>query len=331
MESLKVLSGYNMGSAMIQFSFVIPCLNEARHIRQCLQSLQNQTIPRDQFEIIVVDNGSSDDSVRISRELADKVCIEPDLKVGALRNFGARLAQGEILIFIDADCTLPANWLDRLSQQSLSSNQRLVLGGGCELPPDATWIETHWLLEGPNGNALPKDLLGCSIVIGKSFFNEVGGFNETMSSGEDSELSTRLKNAGGEVHISRDANVIHWGNAKTQKAFVKRQIWHAESYSEDLMRNLKDPVFLITVGFGFCLAATVGAFALQSSSLWLFATFLFLFPIPLTLKRYKRASRVPRSLSELARSYYLDLLYLSARLYKLVTLTTRRILLIHLK
>lgn len=316
---------------MIQFSFIVPCLNEATHIGKCLQSLRNQTIPREEFELIVVDNGSTDDSVRISSELADKVYIKPDLKVGALRNFGAKMARGDTLVFIDADCTLPSNWLERLSQQPLVSNKRLVLGGGCELPPDATWIEKNWLLEGPNGNALPKDLLGCSILIRKDLFNEVGGFNETMSSGEDSELSSRLRSAGAEVKISRDANVIHWGNAKTQKAFIRRQIWHAESYSEDLLRNLKDPVFLITVAFGFCLAGAIGAIALKSPAFWPFTTFLFLCPIPLTIKRYKRASRVPRNLSELAKSYYLDLLYLSARFYKLLTLSTRRILLVNLK
>lgn len=307
---------------MIVFSIVIPCFNEAEHIERCLSSITSQNFPRDQFEIIVVDNGSTDRSSEISRASADKVIERPGVKVGAVRNIGASEAKGENLVFIDADCTLDKDWLKR-AFGLLTSQRMSVFGGGCSLPPGAKWIEKFWLLEGVDGNTLPKDLIGCSIAIPRDVFISVGGFDESMSSGEDSELSNRLKTGGYEVTLTRDLNVVHWGNAKSQLFFFQRQVWHAELYKKSFRSNLKDPVFLLAVAFGTSAVAALALILLGSKASLLPLFILIIAPSALTVKRYFRSKRRPESIQEALLAYYLDLLYLSGRAYGLLKIAAR--------
>lgn len=297
---------------MILFSVVIPCFNEAENIGKCLLSLNNQSLPRSQFEVIVVDNGSDDDSVQISQALADRVLEYPNIRVGEVRNRGVLEAQGRNLVFLDADCTLDKDWLNR-ALRLLEQNDKTAFGGGCLLPSNASWIERCWLLEGPDGNTLPKELIGCSIVLPRGMFEQVGGFSESMLSGEDSELSIRLKSQGNTVRLTRDLNVVHWGNAKTQRAFLERQIWHAKSYEVSLKRNLNDPIFLLTGLFSFLVISTPLLLLAAPKALMIIVTPTLGLAAILTTKRFKRAARLPYSVAEAVYSYYLDLLYLAGR------------------
>src|SRR5690554_539153 len=240
----------------IKVSIIIPCFNEERHIKSCLESVRNQEFPRDRFEVIVVDNGSTDNSPRISEKLSDKVIFAPQINVGAVRNIGAKVAKGELLAFIDADCLIDEHWIARASDL-LEKDKTSIFGGGCLLPVDANWLERNWLLEGPDGNTLPKELIGCSIVVSKLLFQELQGFDETLESGEDSELSIRAKDHGIVVNICRQLNVTHLGNSKTIKSFLKRQAWHAKSYSSFGFKNLRDPVFIIITTFIFSCISTI--------------------------------------------------------------------------
>lgn len=302
---------------MIIFTIVIPCFNEAEHIGKCLSSLNNQNFPRNQFEIIVVDNGSEDASVEISKSLADRTIEHPDGRVGAVRNKGASEAKGQNLVFIDADCTLDNDWLNR-ALKLLSRNENTAFGGGCLLPPDASWIERCWLLEGRDGNTIPKELIGCSIVSPRKIFKDIGGFDEFMSSGEDSELSTRFRSAGYEVNMTRSLNVTHWGNAKNQFDFFKRQVWHAEQYKKNWRSNIKDPVFLLAFVFCSLTLATLVLLILGSTKTVFGALFLAAVPSALTVKRYFRTNQGPQNIKEALCAYYLDVLYLTGRAYGLL-------------
>jgi len=299
---------------MIKFSVVIPCFNEEKHIGKCLESVQDQSVPTDSVEIIVVDNGSTDRSVEIAKLYTKHVFIKPGVNVGAVRNYGAQQARGEILVFIDGDCTLDHDWLLRLEKELETSPPETAYGGGCLLPPNAGWVEQCWLLDQKNGNTLPKDLLGCSIAITKDFFLKSGGFDENIASGEDSKFSHAIKKSGACVKITESLNVTHWGNAKTEIQFIKRQIWHAQSYKKDLKQNVLDPIFLITCTF---LVSTISLPPLIISNHLFLSGILSLItigsPAILTIKRFTRAKRPPQNIKEGLLAYYLDLLYLIGR------------------
>ena len=101
---------------VVSVSIIIPALNEARMIGKCLDSLTQLDFPRDHFEVILVDNGSTDDTIKIARSFTDRLRLrilqKKGVRISGLRNLGAREAQGEVVAFLDADCLAPSNWLN---------------------------------------------------------------------------------------------------------------------------------------------------------------------------------------------------------------------------
>src|SRR5512138_937433 len=97
-------------------SVIIPTFNEEENIAQCLVSLSHQTVPRDSYEIIVVDGGSKDATCEIARKYADSVFTQTSKKVGGARNDGVMAAKGEIIATTDADCILPPDWIARIAE-----------------------------------------------------------------------------------------------------------------------------------------------------------------------------------------------------------------------
>lgn len=101
----KTIPEYSM------ISVVIPTFNEEENIAQCLVSLRHQTVPRSEYEIIVVDGGSKDRTCEIAKKYADRVFIQTSPGVGGARNDGIMAAAGEIVATTDADCILPPSWI----------------------------------------------------------------------------------------------------------------------------------------------------------------------------------------------------------------------------
>ena len=291
---------------------IVPARNEEKSIEKCLISLINQDFPKDYVEILVIDNGSTDTTPIIASKFESiHVISAPNLNVGAVRNLGASKANGEILVFIDADCTAPFDWLKKINNGLLEP--KTVLGGGILLPKNPKPIEKFWLLEGPDGPSLPKELIGASIALSKTDFVNIGGFDENITSGEDSELSIRFKKNGYKVTILRDFSVVHLGNAKTSIEFIKRQIWHGENYAYSFFTKIKEPIFCLTL-LWTCLIYTT-PLTTKGLNYYLISVFFFIFSIPaiLTIKRITRAKPKTISLHSLLRIYYLDFLYLTGR------------------
>ena len=96
-------------------SVIVPTWNEEKNLPKCLRSLANQ-VGSKPTEVIVVDGGSTDRTVEIAEEYADRVLVEPGKPVGAARNIGAKAASGSILAFIDADTTASGNWLEEIER-----------------------------------------------------------------------------------------------------------------------------------------------------------------------------------------------------------------------
>ena len=102
-------------------SIVIPALNEEKYIGKCLESLLELNTPLESYEAIVVDNGSTDRTVEIAYSFKDrmklKIFEKPGINISALRNFGVKHASGEVIGFLDADCTVSKDWLNNAVKQ----------------------------------------------------------------------------------------------------------------------------------------------------------------------------------------------------------------------
>jgi len=92
----------------------VPTYNEARGIEAFLRQFDEQTLPRSEFEIIVVDGGSSDRTGEIAARHADRVIQQTSPGIGGARNDGTAIARADLVATTDADCRVPRDWLERL-------------------------------------------------------------------------------------------------------------------------------------------------------------------------------------------------------------------------
>ncbi|MBN1492805.1 MAG: glycosyltransferase family 2 protein [Candidatus Omnitrophica bacterium] len=113
---------------MVKISVIVPYKNEARLIAECIESLEHQSLPRESYEIIMVDNNSSDESLRIVKEYTDIISLQEERKGPyACRNTALARAQGAIIAFTDADCRVDRDWLENISA-SIEAGNDVVLG-----------------------------------------------------------------------------------------------------------------------------------------------------------------------------------------------------------
>jgi len=174
---------------MATLSVIIPAFNEEKYIAKTLRALRNQTIK--DFEIIIKDGKSSDRTVEIAKKHADEVISERDLSAADARNQGARYANGDILVFVDADTELPPYALERFA--NLMKNADLV-GGSCRKVPDGGDVLNRFIYEFVNLSTFFSPYLrvggahGNCMFIRKSIFNKIGGFNPKIRVAEEQEL-----------------------------------------------------------------------------------------------------------------------------------------------
>ncbi len=118
-----------MKTAQPLISVVIPHLNQPEQLEFCLRSLEEQTLPSELFEVIIVDNGSDSIPQAPDGRLPIRVMRELTPGPGAARNHGAAFASGDILAFIDADCRSDRDWLKAALRTMASAPARTILGG----------------------------------------------------------------------------------------------------------------------------------------------------------------------------------------------------------
>lgn len=96
-------------------SVIIPALNSASTISHTLSSIFSNRSSKNLFEVLVIDNGSSDDTVQIAKKYPVKVHHCRRRGIGSARNYGIRMARGDIVCFTDSDCVVESDWLETIS------------------------------------------------------------------------------------------------------------------------------------------------------------------------------------------------------------------------
>jgi len=186
--------------AACDVSVIVPSLNEGKFLPRCLKSLVRQSSRR-MAEIIVVDGGSTDGTIQVAEEYADKVLVEPARPVGAARNIGAKQAEGEILAFIDADTIASKDWLEQIAL-ALDSKPWAVGVTGPTLPYEGTHFDrivyhvaTGWVQRFSLRLGRPH-VAGFNCAYRKRAFWDAGGFDEDRVLLEDVMLSLRMRHHG---------------------------------------------------------------------------------------------------------------------------------------
>ncbi len=224
-------------------SVILPCLNEEADLRRVLDAVLAQDIPREDYEVVVVDGGSSDRSVEIAR--AAGVRVVPSARgVSVQRNRGAAETAAPALAFVDSDCLVPRDWLRR-GLRLIECEGADLAGGPTVAPEGAGWIARAWdahmrtrergLLA--EGSDLFRLITTSNLFIRRSAFGEVGGFDESLGSGEDFFLCSQVAGLGRTVRFDEGMVVRHLGAPATVGAFFKEQVWHS---NRDVWRRLAE-------------------------------------------------------------------------------------------
>ena len=225
---------------MSRISIVIPMFNEARHIGRTLLAAQKAAHAANvECELIVVDNGSTDQGPHIARQFGATVLSLPGLLIGALRNRGTAVASGEWLAFIDADVEMPENWLAPLFDIE-ASGQADVFGLSLHTPAEAPWFATAWQrrASAPAHQAwhgvdwLPSS----NLLMRRAWFDKVGGFSETLRTGEDKEFTLRLHKQGARLLSVNDKAALHWGYEMNWREWMGKEMWRQGSHLQ-LLRS----------------------------------------------------------------------------------------------
>ncbi|HEM61855.1 MAG TPA: glycosyltransferase, partial [Chloroflexi bacterium] len=163
-------------------SVVVPALDEEKYIGQCLSSLTAQTYPSDLYEIIVVDNGSTDRTSEIARRFGVNVVHEPQRGVARARHRGTEEARGEIIAGTDADALAPPIWVEEIAR-TFRSDEALGAVTGPILFRDGSSFDRWSARYVCNWATMLSYTLGRGVVSGNNFavrtseYWRVGGFN----------------------------------------------------------------------------------------------------------------------------------------------------------
>ena len=193
------------------FSVIIPALNEEAYIEKTLASLQAQDY-RGDFEIIVVDNGSIDQTAKIAAEHG--AIVIPEGKKGVSRALvtGVAAARGDILVFTDADTIVPKHWLSRYAE-TFQSDARVIAAGGPyffygERPTSKIFVNrvimpilylVHQIFLHPFHPTLPC----ANMAVRRNAYERVGGFDADLTWGQEIELCKRLAKVGRILFLPR--------------------------------------------------------------------------------------------------------------------------------
>jgi cellulose synthase/poly-beta-1,6-N-acetylglucosamine synthase-like glycosyltransferase len=96
-------------------SIIIPCYNAAGYLTECLAALNQQSMARDRYEVIVVDDGSTDNTAQVAEGVCDRCIRTPNRGSAAARNRGVRESTGSVLLFTDADCVPRHDWIEKMT------------------------------------------------------------------------------------------------------------------------------------------------------------------------------------------------------------------------
>lgn len=185
-------------------SIVIPAFNEGKFISACLDSLTKQSYSQ-MFEVIVVDNASTDTTTDVVKAFAKtlniKIVHESKKGRGAARASGFAKAEGETILSTDADTHVPENWIESLTRY-LDDKNCVAVTGTCEIVDSSWFTNAAFNLFQPLAMRLYRIftghywLSGFNFGIKKDIYLKTGGFNPKLNSQEDIELSFKVSKLG---------------------------------------------------------------------------------------------------------------------------------------
>jgi succinoglycan biosynthesis protein ExoA len=229
------------GSPGLTVSVVLPVRNEGRFIGSVLEELAEQDFPRDDYEVIVVDGESTDDTVAIALKYRDRfnrfqIIKNPKRLSAAARNLGLRAATGEFILFVDGHCRIPSK---RLLAEMVQIFRRNDVDALCRPQPQTAGPQTYFqqavslARSSVLGHALDSTIYSdkeravpaasSGAMYRREVFDKIGEFDENFDACEDVEFNTRIDKAGLRAIISPKLTIEY--AARTTLRGLFRQLY----------------------------------------------------------------------------------------------------------
>jgi cellulose synthase/poly-beta-1,6-N-acetylglucosamine synthase-like glycosyltransferase len=210
-----ISEGDEVSRATPSVSIVVPAYNAAATMQECLRALNDQTWPRDRYEVIVVDDGSTDATNTIARQGADQVLRQANSGAAVARNAGIAQSHGAIVLFTDADCAPARDWIEKmlapLASPEIAGSKGVYRTRQTNLV--ARFIQVEY--EDRYDHTARKEYVDFIDTYAAGYrrtaLEHVGGFSMRFpnASNEDQELSFRITEAGYRMKFSPGAVVYH--------------------------------------------------------------------------------------------------------------------------
>lgn len=215
----------------MKISVIVPTYNEGKFVEKCLRALRRQRFK--DFELVVVDAHSTDDTVRIARKYADKVFFDEGKGAGAARNLAVKRVKSEIIGFVDADTVVCKDWL-KIVDEDFRKHDLVGLGGviraldgglidklvfriGSDLVYRATQHLGFYQISGANSAFL------------RSAYLKSGGYNEKLKMLDDLEFGLRMRKYG---KLMVDPRLVAYGSPRRmrQKGHTRTFLKYMKAY-----------------------------------------------------------------------------------------------------
>ena len=251
----------------IKISIAICTHNRADLARDAVASVVAQEYPSEKYEVLIVDNGSTDHTRKMAQDFCKarpnvRYVFEGNVGLSHARNRGWREARGEYIAYIDDDCKIPPSWLSAAAKV-IEQEHPAALGGpfyACYNVPKPVWFKDEYgsRVQGTEVRPLMDGeyLDGMNMFIRADALRELGGFNPdfgmkgmTIGYGEETELINRLRNSGGTIYYAPEVFVYHLVHADKMGLWtnMRMNFWGGYYYSmmshQPVHGNLSSPTW----------------------------------------------------------------------------------------
>jgi glycosyltransferase involved in cell wall biosynthesis len=249
---------------------VVPVYNGEATLKDCLRSLTTQSLPRSEFEIVVVDDGSSDASAQIASQFGVRVVRQPNAGAAAARNAGMNATDSEWIAFTDADCVASRGWLKALLRAARSAAPDVTCVAGTTLglaseTPAARFVDLMGALDAGRHLSHPRYPFAPSgnVLYRRAAFAAIGGYDPRYRSYEACDLHQRLE--GRSIH--EPAALVFHRHRATWPQYWRQQRSYGDGLAQFMRARFNEIGWSVTDEFRAWLGVGVsGLRALQPGS-----------------------------------------------------------------
>lgn len=254
-REIKPTQSHFEGTSLV--SVIIPARNEAQNIATCIKALLDQDLPHANYEIIVVDDHSSDETVRIASEFPIQViqiAHTPNLRTNAFKkmaiSIGITAAKGDIILTTDADCIVPKGWI-RFMTEPIRNRNAIMSVGGVRMIPEHSFFSKfqaldYAILQGITAASVSSRMYdmasGANLAYTRSVFLEVNGFEgiDDIASGDDMLLMQKFRSnyPNGIEYVSHLDSIVETKTEPDIKSFFRQRIRWASKTGKYKSKNL---------------------------------------------------------------------------------------------